>query len=100
MLLACLALRRKRWAQNRHCLLVAWMALHAMDLALLWHCICTRHFLRRKDLVPVHASPWAHLKAIHEDHSALQVMGITLDAFNHLHSFFKLILEKLQLSLQ
>jgi hypothetical protein len=66
-----------------------------MSLALEWHGIRTRHFLRRKDLVPVHASAWAHIKAIREDHSALQVMGITWEAFDYLMGFFGPCLEEL-----
>ncbi len=68
--------------------------LHAIDLALQWHHISTLHFLGHhdKDLVPVHASQWAHLK----DHSALQVMGVKWDAFDHLLGFLSLILKELQ----
>ena len=93
--LACLALCRKRRARNKHRLELAWMVLHAMDLALQWHRIRMCHFLCRKDLVAVHASQWAHLKAIREDHSALQVMGVTWAAFDHLWGYFSPILELL-----
>jgi hypothetical protein len=94
-LFACLALCRKRRARNKHRLEVARMLLRSMELALKWHRIRTRHFLRQKDLVPIHASPWSHLKAISEDHSALQVMGITWAAFDHLMGFFGPVLEQL-----
>ncbi len=98
MMLACLALSRKRRARKKQRLEVARMALRAMNLALQWHRIRTRHFLRRKDLVPVRTSPWAHLKAIREDHSALQVMGVTWAAFDHLFKVFDPVLQNLWLS--
>ncbi len=71
---------------------VAWQA---MDLDLQWHSIRVLHYLRWKDLVPMGASLWAHLKAVSEDHSALQVMGITWEAFDHLHGFFRPVLLEL-----
>jgi len=94
-MLACSALIRKRRARNRHRLRLARMILRAMELALEWHRIRTRHYLRRKDLVAMHASPWAHIKQIREDHSALQVMGLTWASFDHLHGFFAPILQGL-----
>ncbi len=50
---------------------------------------------QRKDLVPLEASgsPWAHLKRIRKDHSALQVVGVTWEAFAHLHGYFQPLLQ-------
>ena len=49
----------------------------------------SRHYLRRKDLIQVRESPWRHIRGVGEDMSALQVMGLTWDAFSIILSVFE-----------
>ena len=48
-----------------------------------------RHYLTVKDLLPLRESPWVQLKAARQEKGALQVMGITWEAFFHLLQLFK-----------
>ncbi len=83
-------------------LLVACMSLRAIELALQWHSIRARHYIRHKDLVAMGASPWVHLKRVllQMDHSALQVVGIMWEVFDFLQGYFKPLLEDLWCSRQ
>ncbi len=73
-----------------------------MHIALCWHSIrmCQSLYLLCQDLVPMESSLWVHIKAVQQDHLALQVMGVMWDTFDYILGFFAPVLEKLWSSLQ
>ncbi len=70
------------------------LAFHAAVTVLIMHSLCSRHYITSKDRVCIRKSPWFHMKATSQDGAAMQLMGITWSAFDHLLASFQPILEQ------